>query len=182
MIEINEYCKWLWLAATIDCEGTIAIVKGRETNYTLRLFVGNTSEELIDYMLNEYGGNKGGPYRWKNIKNEDRSDSFRWVVTGARSVFKMVQKIEPYLVVKNAQADLLIEAWYSTFKYNYAPGKSHLKIPKYAIDKRECYYQEMKKLNLKGRSNQLVKRNAKEERFVHKSRCVITLDNYKIGE
>lgn len=142
---IHRECKWIWLAAMIDGEGTIGIYKQNQS-YAKRLIIVNTSEELIDYLVNNYKGSKHGPYKQKEENHKNR---FWWRCDG-KDAIKLIQKIEPYLVIKRVQAQLALEAWEDTFKIDYRGRKT----PKYIADKREEYYQEMKKLNHRGKEEE----------------------------
>lgn len=165
MNNIVEIC---YLAGMLDSEGTISISKVNERNYQIRLSVGNTSELIIDYLVEVYGGNKGGPYKSNNENGRDRYD---WNCSSYDAI-KLIKKVQPYLIVKQAQADLAISAWNDTFRIDYnnrGPGQ----VPKFSIDKREYYRQEMKKLNMKGKQE-----GDKEEGISYNPRHVISLYDY----
>lgn len=157
----------LYLAGIIDGEGTIEISK-QERKYKICIRVGNTSEILIDYLKEKYLGNKYGPYK---KKSDFHRDAFEWKCT-AKEAIKLIKQIEPYLIVKQEQALLAIRAWEDTFKNNYHDGSN--RIPKYAFDKRESYYQQMKHLNFRGKLEEII-----GELKILKSKYVITFDNYE---
>lgn len=131
-----------YLAAIVDGDGHIEINKSGKWKYRIRLGVTNTSEALMDYLQATYGGNVHGPHKSKHKNHKDR---FIWLCS-TKEAIKLIKQIEPYLVIKYEQADLAIEAWGDTFKWDYSRRKR--KIPKFALDKREDYYQQMKKLNI----------------------------------
>lgn len=159
--------KLSYLAGIVDGEGTIAVTKQSERWYQIRLHVKNTSEPLMDYLKANYAGKKIGPY---NHKQENGKDVFRWQCDGQEAI-KLIEQIEQYLIVKQPQAELALDAWSDTFKINY----HNRGMPNFAIEKREYYYHEMKKLNMRGKQE-----NEEEEPMVHKSRYVITFDKYEV--
>lgn len=165
--KISDESKLVWLAAIIDGEGTIGITKQKERHYYIRLNVNNTSEALIDYLQENYGGNKGGPYKEKVINHKDR---FVWTCEN-REAIELIEKIELYLIIKQEQAELAIKAYKDTFKNRYNGRKT----PKYACDKREQYYQQMKKLNQRGKEV-----DDCEEKSSLKLRCTITLEEFGV--
>lgn len=143
---ISNEAPLYYLAGIIDSEGTIKITKqGRY--HQMGLIVSNTSEELIDYLRENYGGRTSGPYK---SKIEGNRDIFIWQCNG-KDAIKLIKKIEPYLIVKQKQAELAIGAYKNAFKHSYRGGNTSNTVPKRIIDKREHYYQEMKKLNMRGK-------------------------------
>lgn len=142
---INNESKLSYLAAIIDGEGTIGIYKHGDRWYQIRLNVGNTSEELIDYLRENFGGKKSGPY---NQKPEKWRDVFNWECS-TKEAIRLINNIKSYLVIKQEQAQLALDAWEDTFRIDYNHGNNEVSL--YAIGKRECYYQQMKKLNRKGK-------------------------------
>lgn len=163
----SEEGKWMWLAAMIDGEGTIGIYKYSKHSYLVRLQVSNTSEELIDYLKEKYNRNKHGPYKQKE---ERRKDVFEWKCHSKEAI-RLIKQIKPYLVIKREQAQLAIRAWEDTFRINYR----NREIPRYALDKREEYYQQMKKLNQIGKYDE-----EDEECLLLKKKVVITLEEFGV--
>ena len=98
-----------WLAATMDCEGCFAIAKelhkkSGATNYRGRIFVGSTTEELLESCQFIAGGYIG---RWRSKIKYKGKPTKTWVLTGD-SLRKALTKIIPYLVVKREQAEILM--------------------------------------------------------------------------
>lgn len=138
---MEENMEIRYLAAIIDGDGDIGINKSNERRYRIILEVGNTSELLVHYLQKTYGGNAHGPYK---SKHKNRKDRFLWKCS-TKEAIKIIKQIEPYLIIKQEQATLALEAWEETFKWDYSRRKRE--IPKYAIDKREYYYRQMRLLN-----------------------------------
>lgn len=158
----------LYLAGIIDGEGTIGISKQKERQYHLYIQVGNTSEPLMKYLKDNYGGKYCG-----QSKKENRMNSFIWY-DNCRKAVNIIKQIQPYLVIKTQQADLAIRAYEDTFRIDYNNRGTH-QVPQFAVDKREYYYQEMKKLNQVGKKRQ------EEEPMNIKSKCIIILNNNEVG-
>lgn len=154
-MNIKEDIKIGYLAAMIDADGNIGISKLTERRHAIRMNVKNTSEALVDYLKVSYGGYKQGPYK---AKQEKWKDAFRWICHGKEAI-KIIKQIEPYLIVKQLQAKLAINAYEDTFKIDYGG----IGLPKFAVDKRERYYQDMKKLNTRGKQQQKEQEQNDEE-------------------
>ena len=163
----EEDTEMLYLAGIIDGEGTIGISKLSKRLYQIRLSVGNTSEGLIDYLQDNYGGNKFGPYKQKG---EKRKDKFQWDCNGNKAI-ELIKQIEPYLIIKQPQAELVLKSWEDTFKWDYTGRET----PRYALDKRKNLYQQMKKLNKKGKQEE-----DSGEILVVKSKYVIILEEDEV--
>ena len=145
-IVINNIESLYYLAGIIDTEGTIKIT--RQGHYhQIGLVVDNTSEELINYLQYNYGGMTSGPHI---SKIEGNKDIFVWQCNG-KGAIKIIKKIEPYLIIKQKQAELVIEAYKDAFEHSYRGGGPNNRVPVRIINKREEYYQQMKKLNQVGK-------------------------------
>lgn len=171
---MKEYNDITYLAALVDGEGTIGINKSRGRHYSLFLSIGNTSEELIDYLKNEYGGMKHGPYtpKLKNARNV-----FEWKCSNRKAI-NLIKKILPYLNIKQLQASLAIESWEDTFRINYRNGMN--RMPKFALDKREYYHAQMKQLNVKGKQEQY-EQNETEQKENYSNTNNILMIQYLAG-
>lgn len=103
-----------YLAGIVDGEGSISILCHHHARkfyvggermlkaFTETVQISNTSEELIEWLLNNIGG-KAIPV-WTR---PDRLQSYRWYVNG-RNVPPFLTAVLPYLVVKRAQAQLVL--------------------------------------------------------------------------
>ena len=97
-----------YTAGIIDGEGCIMIHTQSRPNtsrvgYQAKVFVGNTSEELTRWLARTYGGKA----YFEANKNPKRKDIWRWVITGNK-VLTFLELIYPYLKLKKAQAELVI--------------------------------------------------------------------------
>ena len=98
--------EWAYIAGIVDGEGSIAIVASKSKKGTglpshyLRLYVGNTSENLIQYLHNRLGGYKG-----IYVDNSSPHPIYKYYLTGENAK-RVLLKMKPYLIIKREQADL----------------------------------------------------------------------------
>lgn len=102
-----------YVAGIIDGEGTIFISKGKPAKervtptYVGCLRVGNTDKRLIDFLHVTFG--EGGVHERKmSATNANWKNCWMWAVTGPAAA-RAVRAVRPYLRLKGAQADLLLE-------------------------------------------------------------------------
>jgi len=92
-----------YAAGCIDCDGTICYT-GRNPHAIVSL--GNTNPAIPEWLQERFGGNiysrehKDHP-KWKGLQT--------WMINGMAAV-EFLKKIRPWLIQKQAQADLVIEA------------------------------------------------------------------------
>lgn len=138
---MGEEIDYARLAAFIDGEGNISIgclkMKDRKhASYHLYVCVSNTSEKLMDWLLKNFCGNKRG-----TMLEVSNNEFFKWDIHG-RNAVKILRKINPYLIIKQAQANLGIEFYEKCHLY-----KRWSTLPLWLIEKRRKYYLKMKDLN-----------------------------------
>lgn len=100
---------WAWLAAIIDGEGSICFqdrVSERSTRatYSIRLSVSNTSLPLLDRVEHVAGITAA---RTRLRDGGINKSVYAWQITNAKAAI-IIQKIRPYLVAKQIQADLAL--------------------------------------------------------------------------
>lgn len=105
-IEMEE--KWaLWLAGVIDCEGWIGLFQSSRKNgvaHWAGVAVGNTNQLLIDRISSLTGvGSVSFVKRPKPAKH-----IHRWAVNKVSDVRAVLLAIRPHLILKAAQADLIL--------------------------------------------------------------------------
>lgn len=129
-----------YLAGIIDGEGCFYIQQPGGKSHTLRLFVMNTYEPLIDYLYSTYGGfkysrNNENP-RWK-IRHE-------WFVD--RDILDdLLPRIYPYLINKKEHCDIAIK-----FRKTFPKIRTYHKVPAEYVAIREDCHNRIKFLNHKG--------------------------------
>lgn len=101
---------YAWAAGFIDGEGYLAlqpIHKRRSdgfVNRKPRIEVSQIDLEPLEKLKDIFGG-----YVLKLVKRENRRQAYRWEIVGAENVKSTLEKILPYLTVKKAQAEVLLE-------------------------------------------------------------------------
>src|SRR5438094_7482719 len=87
----------VWLAAVLDCEGSIGILRCRRPHgyvYCPTLFVGNTDRRLIDELHARFGGRvyfRARPFPAKDI--------WHWRLNRIDEVKDKLIAVRPYLVL-----------------------------------------------------------------------------------
>ena len=133
-----------YMAASIDCEGTISLTKGQKESYFCiqpRVAIGNTCKALIDnYNIRL----RGATNNYKGTKTNGKSNykpKYTFAFQRVRDVLWLLQQIEPYLIVKRKQAKLVIEFCETRLVSKYGRGLSNREVE---------IYKEIQILNRKG--------------------------------
>lgn len=137
-----------YAAGVIDGEGTIGVWRERRAKnssgyrYRVAMEVSNTNEKLIDWLQQRFGG-------FKAIVNAEREGCKRlWKWRSTTSVvLEIVKQLLPYLVLKQEQAELVIEFCELQRKYDQRPGKRQ---DGDALREYEALWERGKTLNRRG--------------------------------
>jgi hypothetical protein len=138
-----EQCAYL--AGIIDGEGCIhigcfrKITKYRKSpHFQTYINVSNTSEVLIDWLKNTFGGAKR-TYTPRQTPNNSRKKVFQWAAWSDQ-VEHICELILPYVVIKKKEVEIMIEMR-KTFKEpklpRTVPGHGPLPISQEVLEKRE---------------------------------------------
>lgn len=142
-----------YVAGVIDGEGYIGVAKTkqtgsmRSTRYAGVLIVGNTSRRLIQELVAVFGI---GSISYRR-GSERKKGFFLWAIQ-SRNARDVLVRVRPYLVVKRAQADLVIEFvdGFESFKGG-RPGKfGGQTVSEPEIARRARIYEELRQLNRVG--------------------------------
>ena len=102
-----------WLAAVIDCEGSIQIGKKskvrnqrREYFFCARIEVTNNNPVILMKCKDVSG--LGSVYERVERRIRNAKPSFVWRVQRQSSVMALLKEVSPYLIVKRNQAELMI--------------------------------------------------------------------------
>lgn len=146
-VEIRELCL-AYLAGILDGEGTMGVYKISKHLYDFRFAVVNTNIELLEWIKVNFGGSITVHYKGDDI----RKRSWKWKLSDKTDIYKLCKVILTFLIVKKDICKLVIEAYEDTFHWDYQRGgnKYGIRIPEYAINKREEYYQRTLELNHRG--------------------------------
>jgi len=140
--ELTEREKMIYLASVVDAEGTISIYHASQPSknyyaYLLGLIIANTDTRLIDWLVANYGGWT----QWRRYKAKNWKDIKIWSI-GGKKTYRLLKQVRPFLIVKQKQADLGME-FYRKCITNRARSQ-------WIKNKAYEYYLEMKKLNIRG--------------------------------
>lgn len=141
--------EFAYIAGIIDGDGCIHINKKkgnkeRSLNFSLEVTIINTSEKLMNWLFDKIGGSlyfekKRLSPKWKRV--------YRLRISRRQAGF-LLEKISPYLVRKKRQAEIgLLLRSYTRKKEK---GNTR-RLTEGEINERHLLYQEMKKLNRRGR-------------------------------
>ena len=147
-----------YLAGIIDGEGSIYIgcysrnPKTGAPHYQTKIEVSNTSEILINWLINTFGGNKTY-YSPKQTPKNSRRAVHRWSIWSDH-VAHMCEIMLPYLVIKKREAEIMIEMR-STYNRDHHPKgiQGMQALGKDVLDHREALYYEIKSLHIRNRNN-----------------------------
>ncbi len=125
-----------YLAGIIDGEGHIEIhCDNRIPSFYLRIIVVSTSEELMFWLKEKFGGHYY-PRTWNELT---RKQCYAWQVSTKQSE-EMLKKIFPFLIIKKRQAKLALE-------FRKTVGKQGKKLSEKVCRERTRIAKEMKLLN-----------------------------------
>jgi len=145
-----------YVAGIIDGEGYIGIAKTkktgsmRSTRYAGVLIVGNTSRRLIAELVTTFGI---GSVTYRR-GGERKKECFLWAIQ-SRNARDVLLRVRPYLLVKGAQADLVIDfvEGFESFKGG-RPGKfGGQTVSESELARRSRIYEELRQLNRVGPRN-----------------------------
>lgn len=141
---------YAYLAGIIDGEGTIRIARNKlkskphwNYTYSAHISVGMSNKEVLELFQKTFG------YKI-SVRKEcvpNRKTMYRWGTSGNNTTPKILKELLPYLIVKKKNAELVIEFCETKQTCGY-PKK--LGLPKEELQRREFYFQEVKKLNAVG--------------------------------
>lgn len=137
-----------YVAGIIDGEGTIRInktkpyIKNKNKNcaYSASMSVGMVERIIPELLKETFGG---------SVHEEcvpERRSIWRWNASGRMSVYKILEELAPYLIVKREQALAVMEFcrdWHTPFS-----RQAGLSIQE--LQRREDAYQKLRKLNSVG--------------------------------
>jgi len=149
-----------YMAGIIDGEGSIYIgnfscnPKTGTKYYQTNIEITNTDKNLIDWILNTFGG-RNYTYTAKQTPKNSRRTVYRWIASGER-VTHLCELMMPYLVAKRRQAEIMIK-----MRDTYKPimgvrrgvqGIQILDADLLAL--RQSYFDEMQSLHCRNYNNE----------------------------
>lgn len=147
-----------YLAGIIDGEGSIYIgnfssnKKTGTPHYQTNIEVTNTDENLIKWLLDNFGG-RSNKYTKKQSPANSRKPIYRWIVSG-ELLTELCHILLPFLVIKREQCEIMIKMR-ATFDYEHAvKGKKGIQPPsKTILDLRKIYFDQMRSLHCRNYAN-----------------------------
>lgn len=141
-----------YLAGIIDGEGSIyigAYSRNKTTgvpHYQTNIEVTNTSEALIDWLVENIGGRKFS-YTAAQMAKNCRKQVFRWTAQG-ESVLHICYYIKPYLIIKKKQCEIMIDMRLTFAHTGIAKNRFGSRgVPAEIQEQRHKYWQEIKALH-----------------------------------
>jgi hypothetical protein len=134
---------WCRLAAFLDGEGSLGLSKNSKRTLT-RLSVTGTSEDLILWLVETFGGAFHERGEWK--KNSNWSVAYNWSCSAARAAW-ILWNCKPWFIIKGKQAELLLE--YQNSVDNTVQNRYKL-LPNEIKEWRDMISKEITKLNARG--------------------------------
>lgn len=147
-----------YLAGIVDGEGSIYIgnfssnPKTGTLHYQTNMEVTNTDENLINWLKETFGG-RINKYTFKQLPKNSRRPVFRWIVSGELIAY-LCNLIQPYLVIKRAQCEIMLKMR-ETFKGTGAvKGKSGCQpVTQEILQIRKMYFDQMRALHCRNYAN-----------------------------
>jgi hypothetical protein len=106
----NTKSDFSYLAALIDGEGSLRIIKTKQYNangycYHKVINITNCSRALMEYLVLHFGG----IFKPKHSANENYIPAFRWTIFGNEIQENLLLAILPYLILKKQEANLILQ-------------------------------------------------------------------------
>lgn len=140
-----------YLAGILDGEGCLRITRQRlrkrpndSPRHWPTVFVGNTSRALAEFLCRGFGGS----IYLRDATSKKRA-VFVWQLTTRSSVLAILTAVRPFLIVKSAQADLLIE-FITDFRLPTGRGRGGGRgryLDPVELARRERIYEQVRNLN-----------------------------------
>ncbi len=147
-----------YMAGIIDGEGTISIFRSFNSSkgkrypcYCARLNVYNSDERLMLWLKDNFGGS------FRIVKRKEERDTSRWKPAyiweiGRLAAVDVIKAVLPYLVIKQAQANLFLE-FRKTVEASSQNVYGVSGLPANVIAIREEIMEQIHQLNRKGLSD-----------------------------
>jgi hypothetical protein len=141
----NEF--FAYLAGFIDADGSIGIVTvAKSKTYVVQICACNCNRTPIDMLQQRFGGK----VRTRDWKNKKWKINYEWKLTSLKAI-SVIEKILPYLKIKNEQAQIAIEAQLLKQKYTPCFLRWHQDVKAIRDEELETLKLRCKKLNHRGR-------------------------------
>ena len=139
-----------YMAGYVDGEGYISLVphggKGRNHNLVPVIKIASTNRIVLDLFLEEYGG-------WISPRKTSKGfakPSWCWELKNKKLLGTFLKKINPYLIGKKRQCDIVMEFCNFPWGYSSVFHKKHYNPT--LVEKAKQMYKELKLINHRGTS------------------------------
>jgi len=111
----TDVAKLAYLAGIIDGEGSIVPYNKTATKRYWRITVGNTSEDLIQWLKSNFGGTVNDKKQTWNTWLGDapphggQKPMWGWYVGRQADVFAILSAVEPLLIIKRGRANVALD-------------------------------------------------------------------------
>jgi len=115
--------KIAYFAGLLDGEGSMGIYHKSPSCVRVSLYITNTSEQLMKWLMENFGGNYILKERAGTISNLRRTkDSFCWRYYRNVEAYRLLKAALPYLIVKKSQAEYALQGLEMSLKrWNQSP-------------------------------------------------------------
>lgn len=141
-----------YLAGIVDGEGSISVKsESKKRPYVVYLSVTNTNYDMIKIFEGHFGG-KVRKRNWSNNQKNAKKNwkpCYEWCISKLQAV-RAVEKLLPYIRIKNKQAILLLRLAKLRSKYNGVFLRHHPDIKLRILGIFERIKQKCKTLNKRG--------------------------------
>lgn len=133
-----------YTAGLIDGEGYMGLIPHSVTknSYSPKVKVASTTMELVQFLHNNFGGHLD---KLRISSQSNHKSSAMWTLSNGINVGPFLEKLLPYLKVKNKQANLILK-----YIKEYPYKKMRQKDNKDIILKRQEIYKQIRLLNYRG--------------------------------
>ena len=147
--------EWSYFAGILDGEGTIRVVRGNDsvrrhagwsTRYAGAISIVNTSEPLIRWIQERFGGT---PHLIKAHGPLSKLPIWDWKIQGRRTV-TILKSVLPYLVIKRSRASLVIRL-YSEGSWGHGGSRLRTCTSAAEMARRDALYQESRARRTEGK-------------------------------
>lgn len=146
-----------YLAGLLDGEGYLGLMQGNSQHrmkYIPTVKMANTHEQIVRLVSRQLGGNIS--YQPFTENADIWKPAWCWTVRGFLRVTRVLDAVQPFLIVKQPQAEVL-RAFLETVTPSEGP-RGCWKLPASIVRERERLYLLMKELNRRGPSPAETKR------------------------
>lgn len=138
-----------WMAGFVDGEGTITIsTVAKSKKYVPKLAVANTNYDAIEQFTKVFGG-KVRLKVWKGDEKSNWKPCYEWSITFSKAT-KAIRLLEPFLKIKNKQADIVLQVEDLRKTYNGATLRWNPNLKEEVFDKLAKLKTEVQLLNKRG--------------------------------